>query len=416
MLNPDAPKPLANALYINLPMRWLSQNPEFRGFIHDCSADIGNEEIALHIWALRHFFKTGEKLPKDSLSRHVTAAHDFNNIWRQYREEQTRLFPTRFKHYRHATIHQSFSNFNRRYIWRNQSIVRTNFLTRLRIQCKIHFKKPSKIRTMRSLSKNHDDVQRLHQKFVTTTKTTVKPVVNLNERLEQFQAFLSDKTVALAGRANYLAQLELGRKINSYDVVIRIHTYQIHGEPQKVEYSPGHESKRLTHHSYVPAVYQPNIGSKTDVLYLRLQWIPYDVISRTLDTLTHDSVEWVGVETFFEMAQAAPQHHYIEQHWGPVHMFPVDFYGSVSARLNYAEPLPGTLVAAFLAESQAREVFIVGCPCYQDNFGKNEHAKLQIMGKHNTLADFHYLRQLIQRDERFTCDAIMNSLFNTEIS
>ena len=92
MLNPDAPKPLANALYINLPMRWLSQNPEFRGFIHDCSADIGNEEIALHIWALRYFFKTGEKLPKDSLSRHVTAAHDFNNIWRQYRESKRACF------------------------------------------------------------------------------------------------------------------------------------------------------------------------------------------------------------------------------------------------------------------------------------------------------------------------------------
>ena len=92
MLNPDVPKPLANALYINLPMRWLSQNSEFRGFIHDCSADIGNEEIALHIWSLRHFFKTGEKLPKDSLSRHVTAAHDFNSVWRQYRGNDRACF------------------------------------------------------------------------------------------------------------------------------------------------------------------------------------------------------------------------------------------------------------------------------------------------------------------------------------
>lgn len=263
---------------------------------------------------------------------------------------------------------------------------------------------------------NAGDVEQLHKEFVSTTKTTISKQVDLNTRLFEYKEYLSGKTVALVGRASYMSGLRLGEQINDFDVVIRIHTYQIHGQPQEFKYPPNHEQYRLTSHKYVPTVYQPNVGSKTDVLYLRLQWIPYDVISRTLDTLKGDNVQWIGVETFFEMGQAAPQHHYIEQHWGPVHVLPIDFYGNVSARLNYAEPLPGTLIAAFLAESDAKKVFIAGCPCYQDSFGKREHAKLQIIGKHNTLADFHFMRQLVQRDERFGCDAIMQRLFSTEVS
>lgn len=143
---------------------------------------------------------------------------------------------------------------------------------------------------------------------------------------------------------------------------------------------------------------------------------PVSELSQMLELLKHDQTAWVGVETFAEMRDGAPRHHYIEQHFMPVHVIPIDFYGNLSARLNYSHPLPGTLIAAFLASTPASRIYVTGCPCYQDKSGKTEHAKLQIMGQHQTITDFHYLRQLIQRDERFTCDPIMESLFHTEVS
>lgn len=259
-------------------------------------------------------------------------------------------------------------------------------------------------------------VDDITSEFIRETATEVEPLYDLQDRLEEFKQFLADKSVAVVGRAGYLKDLEQGHEIDSYDVVIRIHTWQIHGEPQEFKGAPEDEKNRMSTRKYIPARYQKNIGSKTDVLYLRLQWIDYSELSRTLELLKHDQTAWVGVETFAEMRDGAPRHHYIEQHFMPVHVIPIDFYGNLSARLNYSHPLPGTLIAAFLASAPASQIYITGCPCYQDKKGKTEHAKLQIMGQHQTITDFHYLRQLIRRDGRFTCDPIMESLFRAEVS
>ena len=259
-------------------------------------------------------------------------------------------------------------------------------------------------------------VDDITSEFIRETAAEVEPLYDLQSRLEEFKQFLAGKSVAVVGRASYLKDLEQGSEIDSYDVVIRIHTWQIHGEPQEFKGTPEDEKNRISTRKYIPARYQKNIGSKTDVLYLRLQWINYSELSQVLELLKHDQTAWVGVETFAEMRDGAPRHHYIEQHFMPVHVIPIDFYGNLSARLNYSHPLPGTLIAAFLASTPASQIYITGCPCYQDKKGKTEHAKLQIMGQHQTITDFHYLRQLIRRDERFTCDPVMGSLFRAEVS
>ncbi len=90
MFNPEISKPLLNGLYINLPMPWLREDKEFRRFIHDCSSAMGHEEIALHIWSLRHYFQTGEQLPIDSLANHVNHAADFTS-YRQSNPKEPRL-------------------------------------------------------------------------------------------------------------------------------------------------------------------------------------------------------------------------------------------------------------------------------------------------------------------------------------
>ena len=264
--------------------------------------------------------------------------------------------------------------------------------------------------------KTLNDVNDIAHSFVAESGTLIDPVVDLNQRLQEFCDYLRGKSVAIVGRAGYLADYKLGELIDSQDVVIRIHTWHIHGETQHFKHSIEDEANRISHRKYVPARYQINVGSRTDVLYLRLQWLVYAELCQMFEMLKHDGTAFIGVETFTEMRDGAPRHHYIEKNYMPVHVIPMDFFGSLSARLNYSHPLPGTIVSAFVAHTEASKIFIVGCPCYQDKKGKEEHAKLELIGNHKTLTDFHYLRQLVERDHRVTCDKVMKQLFETEVS
>ncbi len=49
--------------YIRIPTSIYRQHPDLRSFIYEVSGDLGNEEMALGIWYIRHFLETGEFLP-----------------------------------------------------------------------------------------------------------------------------------------------------------------------------------------------------------------------------------------------------------------------------------------------------------------------------------------------------------------
>ena len=89
----DGLKPFFNGSYINLPMGWLREDIEFRNFIHDCSADLGHEEVALAMWALRHYFRTGERIPTHCLFESgIPVAWDFPPLWDKYKTLRKPIF------------------------------------------------------------------------------------------------------------------------------------------------------------------------------------------------------------------------------------------------------------------------------------------------------------------------------------
>lgn len=93
MRDPEGIKPFFNGGYINLPMRWLREDVEFREFIHDCSADLGHEEVALAMWALRHYFRTGERIPTHCLFESgIPIAWDFPPLWDKYNNLMKTIF------------------------------------------------------------------------------------------------------------------------------------------------------------------------------------------------------------------------------------------------------------------------------------------------------------------------------------
>ncbi len=75
------PRPFHNGAYINMPIRLLQDNPEFRQFIKEVSGTMGNEEIALAVWAMRHYLRTGEHFPESNLQDHVFEHHEFGLEW-----------------------------------------------------------------------------------------------------------------------------------------------------------------------------------------------------------------------------------------------------------------------------------------------------------------------------------------------
>ena len=64
-------RPMHNGAYINIPMAILKAQPEFREFIREVSGTMGHEEIALAVWAMKHYLETGHHIPTFGLQDYI---------------------------------------------------------------------------------------------------------------------------------------------------------------------------------------------------------------------------------------------------------------------------------------------------------------------------------------------------------
>ena len=88
----DTPRPWHNGAYINIPMDWLKAHREFRDFIREVSGVMGDEEIAMAVWFMKHFVETGERLPETGFQNIVWSppepltclAWDLDVCWENY--------------------------------------------------------------------------------------------------------------------------------------------------------------------------------------------------------------------------------------------------------------------------------------------------------------------------------------------
>ena len=100
----SALRPFHNGAYINLPMRILSDNPEFRDFISEVSGTMGNEEIALCVWSMKHYFKTGKYFPSYNLQDYFL--HDNGEYFHlSYDLDRARWRMTERQVPRHSLMH-----------------------------------------------------------------------------------------------------------------------------------------------------------------------------------------------------------------------------------------------------------------------------------------------------------------------
>ncbi len=226
----------------------------------------------------------------------------------------------------------------------------------------------------------------------------MKSILNYKEleslwhrRESEFFALMENKSIAIVGRANYLATIEQREKIEAHDVVIRIHGPFTH--------------KPYIHDFQGDAA--PYIGKRVDVYASRLWKKSHKRLIEMHDDFKRSGGTFVFVDSFFEFQRAVAAWLILEKRGIPVHIAPLSFYTWLSMQLDYAIPLPGTIVAAYIAETRARSIYITGCACYQESPGASTRAALE--SKHSCYSDSHFLRHLINRDSRFRCDAVMTA-------
>ena len=371
-------KPGLNGMYINVPMSCLSA--EMRQFLRDCSAELGHEEVALAVWYLRHFIKTGKRLPRYSLENKVPRALDLPHLRHYEAQNRAALYHPEPL----AALQESAGDFalslggepeeiegfvksceywethNRRYAEENAIV-----------------QKPRGQRRIHRLNQLDNYHLGLHRRFAN---------------------YLKGKSVAILGRGPSLQSCEAS-VIESYDVVVRTH------RPAPVE------------NWWPPPLVQPEwqdkVGSRTDILYSSLGNVNEEFIERVVNSFKDEGGLFLcRPHPWYTMHRLKDC--IIMERFMPVRYLDVGLYNELTRALDLGikwggNPFPGTLVVADILSHNVSRVFIGGMTCYCD---KSDMGIME--GGKKSKCDFNYIRKL-WRDNRaiISVDPIMEELFET---
>lgn len=219
---------------------------------------------------------------------------------------------------------------------------------------------------------------------------------------EDFAAYLDGKSVAIVGRAN-LEGLEQGDKIDSYDVVVRMH-YPLPYVPKDSSYFPVEHEYKGFNFNY-PKHWKKRIGARTDIFYLSdLEDDSVALAAKDLDNMK--PIRYACCEpdcSMFLASQLAEQRF-------------VRFitYGHVSccANLLGSVPLKGTSIICDILKHRVEKVYLTGFPCWITPAGRiSEGYDPNGMPGSKPWNDFNFLKKLSYH-ERVEIDPLMQEQFS----
>ena len=217
---------------------------------------------------------------------------------------------------------------------------------------------------------------------------------------EEFAAYLDGKSVAIVGRAN-LEGLEQGDKIDSYDVVVRMH-HPLPYVPKDSPYFPVEHEYRGFNFNY-PEHWEKRIGARTDIFYLSdLEDNSVALAVKDLDNMK--PILHVCCEPDCNMFLAAQL---AEQRF-------VRFmtHGHVSCCINLlgSVPLKGTSIICDILKHRVERAYITGFPCWIGEDGKL-NPEWEPMRDVKPWNDFNFLKKL-SCHERVEVDPPMQEQFS----
>lgn len=226
----------------------------------------------------------------------------------------------------------------------------------------------------------------------------MKPILQFDEHAkrldEEFAEYLNGKSVAIVGRAN-LHQMEQGEKIDSYDVVVRVHRVV----PQTKDYRDGENPAKYDKdpaYEFIPQPWQPFVGKRCNIFYHR-----YRGGGRFL-RLCIEKFEAAGGVMWCHMLFGPPDAKFTELHGRTaIRYVSLEHLYNVAARVGRI-PLAGTTIICDILKHNVTKVYITGFPCHFD--------AERITGK-PSLPDLQFLGRL-HGERRIEFDPLMVGLFN----
>ena len=217
---------------------------------------------------------------------------------------------------------------------------------------------------------------------------------------EEFAAYLDGKSVAIVGRAD-LDSLEQGDKIDSYDVVVRMH-HPLPYVPKDSPYFPVEHEYNGFNFNY-PEHWKKRIGARTDIFYLSdLEDDSVALAAKDLDNMK--PIRYVCCEPDCNMFLAAQL---AEQRF-------VRFitHGHVSCCTNLlgSVPLKGTSIICDILKHGVEKVYLTGFPCWIGNDGRIKPEWKPMPGV-KPWNDFNFLKKLSYH-ERVEVDPLMQVQFS----
>lgn len=229
--------------------------------------------------------------------------------------------------------------------------------------------------------------------------------------MNQFRNLIEGKSVAVVGRGAYLKDIERGELIDSHDVVARIHHPLPHPTHQYENFQLDPESS-----SFIPETWHSRIGSNTHLFaadfVARNQVFLRDIFAHLLRTGCKMGIvhKCYNVHT----GDCIPKVDLIQDAFMPVHFAAMENFINLYRQMNYAFPLPGTLLIHEILQYNPKSLYHTGFSCFQDHTKLSAHAEVTLTRQHHTLLDLRYLRQITTHNDHITTDEFMLKLFERE--
>jgi len=228
---------------------------------------------------------------------------------------------------------------------------------------------------------------------------------------KKYKNYLSGKTVALVGPAEYLSKNNTGEYIDSFDIVVRIN--------RGIE---------------VIDKYSNNIGKRTDILYSCLIKSPDNGGDLKVNSYKNRNIKWISTIPGSDIngkCKSNKLHKMVS--WFTVIKFKMNFNFHIMDFKKYSlvndnvESRANTGFAAIfdLLNHDVKKLYITGFSFYLDDFiggykdgctrDSEEFAKQCFVSKrHKQEPQWRYLKDTVQKDERVEVDRILQRILDME--
>ncbi len=225
--------------------------------------------------------------------------------------------------------------------------------------------------------------------------------------MNELRKLVQGKSVAIIGGAAYLVDISQGEKIDSCDIVVRMHNIV----PRDIaQLSPKTDIKR-----FVPQEWHERVGARTDVYAPDLKPLNHAKVRRLMSRFKDDGGSLALVHKLHNLYGSIPQIDIIHDEFAPLHICSPYNLIELSRMLDYAFPLPGTTIIHEILLHEPARVYHTGFSCFQDESRLTKQAEARLTRAHHPLLDLRYLRSLEQhRQVKVSTDEFMQNLYEKE--